>query len=53
MKLYRDLFVNLSAGWFFAIFAGLAGGNVWQAVTAVVLCISCMLLAEQLEEWEE
>jgi len=53
VKLYRDFFVNVSAGWFFAIFAAIAINNGWQIITAFVLCISCILLAEELDKWDE
>jgi hypothetical protein len=53
VKLYRDLFVNIAAGWFFAIFAAIAINNLWQMIAAMILCISSILLAEELEKWEE
>jgi len=53
MKLYRDLFVNIAAGWFFALFAAIATGNYGQILAAAALCMSCILLAEELDRWEE
>jgi len=53
VKLYRDFFANLSAGWFFAIFAAIAANNIWQSIDAFVLCISCILLAEELDRWDK
>jgi hypothetical protein len=50
MKLYRDFFINIAAGWFFVFFAA-AGQDALQAIVAAVLCISCFLLAEELDRW--
>ena len=52
MKLYRDFFINVAAGWFFALFAAGATHNFWQATTAAVLCVSSLLLAEELDRWD-
>lgn len=52
MQLYRDFFVNIAAGWFFALFAAVAVHNLWQIIAAAVLCIACLLLAEELDRWE-
>lgn len=53
MKLYRDFFINIAAGWFFAIFAAIATNNFWQIIAAFVLCIASILLAEELNKWDE
>jgi hypothetical protein len=53
VKLYRDFFVNISAGWFFAVFAAIAANNIWQIIAAFVLCISCILLADELDRLDE
>jgi hypothetical protein len=53
MKLYRDFFVNISAGWFFAVFAAIAANNIWQIIAAFVLCMSCLLLAKELDRLDE
>jgi hypothetical protein len=52
MKLYRDFIVNIAAGWFFTVFAATTIGNSMQALLAAMLCLSCILLAEELDRWD-
>jgi hypothetical protein len=52
MKLYRDFLVNVAAGWFFALFAAVAVGNLMQGLTAAILCVTCFLMAQELNRLE-